>query len=266
MRVNADLSARRVAGATSVMNSIITERKAWTRFDDQTANVDIGFVGVIPTPPMNGEGLGLGEVGYLKHVAGSVFYARSGKADVATGMGAPTAMGFAATRWEMAEVSGSVLKRRSYQCTPGVGGFPASCGFTPVQQFTDVGVPETVSVAVGERCSIYSYVNGWGVSMMRVEPWATSCGNKACPDPWSEALFVSEMRVATDGNNRFVQAARVGASSVEVRSFTLDENCLAHGYTMKAFAIPAGSAFKPVSLEGSSALVWLDGTSLKVSR
>lgn len=266
-RANADLSARRVAATTTLMPSVITERKGWTRFDDQTANVELGVVGIIPAPAMPEEGAGLGEVGVLKLAAGAVFYARTGKPDLATGMGPPTAMGVAPSRWEMVEVSGSLLKRRAYQCVPGVGGFPGSCGLTPLFQFNDVAAPETVSVAVGEACSLYAYDSTSGGRVVRVEPWPASCGGKACPPAWTMMFPAgSEVRVAANGGSTFAIAERTSATDVQLKKLTLDGSCQGSPVVTATLTIPAAAAFRPVVQWGGPAMVWLDGTSLKVSR
>lgn len=267
---NPDLSAHRVSAATTYVASVIDERRAWVRTDDDAATSAIGMVGVVPARPLPNEGAGLGEVGYLKFTSGTVSYARTGKADLGLGMGVPTAMGFAAGRWEAIEARNSTLKRTSFVCSEPLANGPASCTFTPVAQWTDVAATDTVSFAMTEACSFYAYDNTAGQRVVRVEPFASACSGKACPavvpSMWTLPLSV-ELRVAANGTQGLVGAQRILGGGVQLVHMTLNANCIGFWVNDGIFPVPTGAAFEPVSLQGMPALLYVDSNhDLKLER
>ena len=269
-RVEADLSARRVSAATTLIQWNVTERHAFIRIADGPATKEFGMVGVIPAPAFAGEPTGLGEVGFLKFVSGQALYARTGMSDLALGMGAPTAMGFASDRWEMIEVRNQVFKHRTFGCSAAFPNAPPSCGLSAVGQWTDVSTTDETSYAISDRCSVYIYNTTTGMRRMRFEPYVpTSCAGRICPTPtFTDLVLSSELRIASDRrkSNTFVGASRDAAGKVQLRRLPLDPNCQG-GFTDVGapIAVPLGRAFEPVSLGGKPALLYVDSAyALKV--
>ena len=266
--VNADLSARRVSGAMTLHPGGITERRVWTRFDDATANNDLGMIGLIPTPPFAVEGP-LGEVGELKFVSPTAAgYLRTGMAaPLDVGIAAPTAIGYGTRRWELVEVRNQTFKRRSYGCSVRVIGQPPSCQFTPVMQWSDVASTDNTSYAMSDACSVSIYDTNTGSRMTRVEPHAPGC-LQYCPVGWSDSHPLgTELRVAVDRRetNSFIGAERV-ATGVQLKRLALNPACAgAWSDVGTPVAVPAGAAFEPASLGGKPGLLFVDtGNVLKV--
>jgi hypothetical protein len=265
---NPDLSARRISGAMTLHPGTITERRVWSRLDDGVANSDLGMVGLIPTPAFSAEGL-LGELGELRYVSASTSaYTRQGLAsDLDTGIAAPTAIGYGDKRWELVESRGGTMKRRSFGCFRQFANQPTTCQLTAVQQWADVASTGNASTAMSDSCTVAIYDTSSGSRVMHVEPYAPVCLG-VCPSAWSTSQpLATELRVAVDRreSNTFVGAERT-ATGVQLKRLTLSSGCAGSWTDVGSpVAVPAGSAFEPVSLGGQAALLYVDtGFVLKV--
>ena len=265
-QVKPDLSAQRVSAATTLRPSMFIERRAWVREADAAATSSLGMVGVVPVRALPGEGPGLAEIGFLKQSAGGVSYTRGGMtADLGIGMGAPTAMGFAANRWELIEARNQVLKRRSFESSKPFANAPPVCAFSPVEQWTDLAATDATSYAISDACSVFIYDSDIGKRRMRIHPKVTGCLGQSCPGPTHTDLDLwTELRVASDRkeSNSFVAATRV-VGGVQLMRLALDASCQGGFVDAGAVvAVPPNAAFEPVSLGGKPALLYVDAANL----
>lgn len=269
-QVNADLSARRVSAATTLLPWTIIERRSHVREDDGIATSEIGMVGVVATRPFSPEGTALADVGFLKWSSGAVAYTRTGMpATLGLAIGSPTGMGFASDHWEAIEVRNQVFKRRAFGCSTVFPSTTPTCSLGALGQWTDVATNDAASYAIADACSVYVYNSSNAKRVIRFEPYAPSCAGRTCPVSRSkEVSTATELRVASDRreSNTFVTAGRNAAGAVQLARLPLTLDCEGGSYDVgAAVAVPVGAPFEPVSLGGKPALVYVDtGNVLKV--
>ncbi len=270
-RVNADLSAQRVSGATTYLPSS-GERLAWVRQGDDPATGEIGKLGIVPVAAFPAEGSGLADVGYLDVTLGQASYGRVGlPTHLGLGMGRPTSMGFAADYWEAIEVKNGALKHRTFGCYSLYANVPPTCELSPQQEWADVAIfAEGVSHAVSNGCSVYVYNANSGKRLVRVAPSHSGCVGRGCPAPTVVELQpTSELRVASDrrDSNSFVGARRLIGGEIQLTRLPLDPDCQGAFADIPGakVAVPANAEFEPVSFGGKAALLYVDtGNVLKV--
>jgi hypothetical protein len=86
------------------------------------------------------------------------------------------------------------------------------------------------------------------------------------PTSWSwTTTSDADLRVAGDGLDTFAWTQR-GSIDVLLYRQTLNSNCQGSEVPSGQFPVPVWADHKPVVARGVAALVWVDGTNLKVSR
>ncbi len=254
-----DLSARRVSAATTVRAGPFVERRALSVEDGAPVVVTQGMVGVVPRAAFASEGPGLAGIGFLKWSGGTSSYARGGMVEVGLGLDSPTAMGFAASRWEVISARNGVFQRRAFGCSTVLGS--TSCGPGALQQWTDVGVDASASFAVSDACTVALYDTSTGVRRQRLD---ASCVGRDCGVSLQADLpQVEQLRVARDAEGGFVAAKRVPGGGVKLMRMACSGTFIeVPGGTV---AVPLGAAFEPVALGSKAALLYVDtGFTLKL--